>query len=316
MGATPSVIFDTMGGRILRGILGGMMAGLPLVAILWLGVGASFAWAWQYKSQLSTLAGYYLYRENTRQGDFFMANEGAIGGLHYRGAFVFDNGLFIEPINISFYGGGHLRYRSSGTGRMDNVLYALIEIRAVGGYTVSFGGEGAEKNHNISIYTGLGYRHTAVRNGGERSNTGATAYDRVNHMAYLPLGIDYRFTYGRWSFGFGGEYDFFLAGQQESYFRHIFVAPNGHALGSASPMAIKNSQQNGYGMKFNITASYNGWFFSPFFNYWSIGVSKIASQLLPRCDYDGSNCAGQSTLSIEEPDNITIEAGARMGYLF
>lgn len=288
---------------------------LWLVVALWGGVAPS-AMAWRYKSQIAPLLQYYEYKEFSK-GKLFIIIDGIMAGANYRGRFDFDNGLFIEPFDISLYGASALHYTSNGTGTSNNVSYFLAESRVTGGYNVRWGSDKFEKNHTITFYTGAAYRYTANLDSGKVTSTGAFSYDRINHMGYIPIGAGYSFEKNKWLIGVKGEYDIFLGGQQQSYFKLLYSDRQGDVYSSTSTNAVVNAQHGGYGMKFNIVAGYDGWFINPFFNYWSLAVSDPVFITVPNnCDNRGMNCNGTVTQVAEEPENTTIEVGARFGYTF
>lgn len=288
--------------------------GLLLAAGLWGAVGASAAWAVSYDNQLSFSSHYYKYSETNSKGGPVMAIDGPMFGGHYRGRLNFDGGLFIDLVDISVYGSNILRYTSPVSGTRDNVVMLLVENRALLGYHGHWSDGGL---HNISFYTGGGYRYTSYYGVGKYTTKGAASYNRFNHMGYVPFGINYSFQKDQWLVGLQGEYDFFIGGRQESHFDHRFIDPNGLSRGEASSVnPWLNKQRNGYGMKFNLVVGYAGWFINPFINYWQIEASDFTQRLLPLCNFLGKECDGGKISSRYEPANKTIEVGARIGYAF
>lgn len=145
----------------------------------------------------------------------------------------------------------------------------------------------------ITPYAGIAYRYL-----NDKPPSGDPyGYKRESHYYYSPLGIEILRRAGDWAFGVNLEYDYFWFGRQYSHFEDIFG------------FAIKQSQDNGYGTRASLrllkeTASFN-FIFEPFVRYWHIKKSKVAvAQIGP--DYVG----------FIEPDNRTLETGARLGIGF
>ncbi|MGI9462220.1 MAG: hypothetical protein ACR2NY_06590 [Alphaproteobacteria bacterium] len=282
-----------------------------------------------YEHKISALSAYYNYTE-TNNGAFFIKNEGPLFGANYFGKLRFEFGGTIAP-DITIYGGS-LQYTSAGTGSHDNASYFLTEIRLLTGYEKII-----KPNHSFHVFSGFGYRYTGNYDGGKRTDTGSLAYDRENHIGYMPFGIKYNYNDDVWHISLGGEYDLLLIGAQHTHFEPLEVGQvdenNFRLIKFNLPGGpFKNQQSVGYGIKISLALGYKNIVFEPFFNYWDIADSQSVNYTLPCvgelnsskddiikdsvCSGTNVSSDGNVTLSFTEPANTTIEVGAKIGYAF
>ena len=192
---------------------------------------------------------------------------------------------------------GQVDYSSVSTGSVDNISDGTFELRALGGadFTTS-------NDIIFEPYMGFGYRFLSDGLGGKTSTTGALGYDRKSNYFYLPFGIDVAaHVNADWKVKFNAEYDLFLKGHQESEL--------GDAIAGLD--TLKNTQDSGWGVRGSIQlakvmANYDV-FIEPFVRYWNIDQSDTKS-----ITFSGTPIGAVGY----EPDNTTIEAGAKVGMRF
>ncbi|MDI9313764.1 MAG: hypothetical protein QM529_03685, partial [Hydrotalea sp.] len=280
-----------------------------------------------YDSKISALAGYYGYTEVNSDGSFFISNKGAIVGVNYTGQYRFGQNYtgtaYISP-DVTLYG-GTLKYHSLSSGDHDNATYFLAEARGLIGYDFAF-----TSLHHVNLFTGAGYRFTGNFDDGKVTDQNYAAYDRINHLGYIPVGAGY--SYGNansdFSFAIRGEYDIFLGGLQLTYYEPTAAIQYPNGLGTTALLSttpFQNKQTTGYGFKTSLSLAYKQFVLQPFFNYWDIGVSSAVYYNLPCINDNGTtiDCKGGTAIDgkllpvqFTEPANNTIEAGASIGYSF
>lgn len=177
----------------------------------------------------------------------------------------------------------------TGSGKINDINDRAFEGRVLLARVFPFGAA-----HRAIPYIGYGYRRLEDDLGGRVSSTGALGYDRISQYHYIPIGLETVFaTSGDWSFKPTIEYDYFVAGNQESKLSQV-------AAGFAD---IDNSQNSGYGLRASLMAR-TTWGgtpieFGPFVRYWNIDRSDIAP-----VTFDGVTIGGGY-----EPANETVEVG-------
>jgi len=137
-----------------------------------------------------------------------------------------------------------------------------------------------------TLYGGIGYRYL-----NDDSSIYAGGYERESNYLYVPLGYQFDSSHQiGWSFGFGAEFDFFIAGIQRSH------------LSNAGLYDIDNRQNSGYGYRASIRFQHKSkgaiFVIEPFFRYWNIEESEI--------EYAGYDYYGL------EPANNTREIGVQL----
>ncbi len=285
-----------------------------------------------YQQTISALGGYYKYNEVKADGSFFISHTGPMFGVNYVGRYHFGvtkSGLGYVGPDITLYGGS-LYYHSNGTGEFTGSSHILVDVRILLAY-----GFKLANYHHINLLSGFSYRFTGNYDAGKISSTGASAYNRENHLGYMPFGGAYVYDDGKFLFGLAAEYDLVLGGLQSTYFQPVGVMRTGLQINtfgntnSAKPFQTR--QTVGYGARGSMTLGYNNWRVEPFFNYWDIGKSDEAVYQLACYDAvdistrvactggqvvaDGTGL-GKLVVRYSEPANYTIEAGLKLGYIF
>ncbi len=153
-----------------------------------------------------------------------------------------------------------------------------------------FGGDMLRGDSLNTLYAGIGYRYL-----NDDSSIYAGGYERESNYLYVPLGYQFDSSHKvGWSFGFGAEYDFFIAGIQRSHLSNVGLYD------------IDNRQNRGYGyrasFRFQHKSKYAIFTIEPFFRYWDIDDSEI--------EYAGYDYYGL------EPANKTREIGVQLFWIF
>ncbi len=309
--------------RMGRGLLVGCLiwAAAPLISR-----------ANNYQQTISPLGGYYKYTEVGNDGSFFISDTGPIFGVNYVGRYSFGPSTsgagYIGP-DITVYGGS-LHYRSNATGEFTGSSHILVDARIL----LAYGFKLADY-HRVNLLGGFSYRFAGNYDAGKLSSTGASAYNRENHLGYMPFGGAYIYDNGKFLFGLSAEYDLVLGGLQSTYFQPVGVVRSGlqiNTFGNTnSTKAFQTRQTVGYGARGSITLGYNNWRLEPFFNYWNIGRSDEAvyqlacynpADMSMRVACTGGQVVADDTglgklmVRYAEPANYTIEAGLKVGYSF
>ncbi len=159
----------------------------------------------------------------------------------------------------------------------------------------------------FTLFTGIGYRY--LHNDTRRTSVDSAAYERESNYLYLPLGVQMTSQLGGgWSWGVTAEVDVFLLGYQRSHDEWTWVEvidPD-----ADPPVTIThhegykdNAQERGYGLRASARLEKKGdnvdIIIEPFIRFWRINESNV--------DWG---------LSILEPTNSTLEAGARIMFAF
>jgi hypothetical protein len=182
-------------------------------------------------------------------------------------------------------GYGSLKYEGSGT--MDSVPDWVFEVRGYFGKDFF-----PSPSVSLSPYAGLGYRYLFNDLRGY-SSTGAVGYRRYSNYFYVPLGLTSRIRIsGGWSLSPTVEYDYFVAGMQES----LLTDTNTGLLDA------ENEQSDGYGYRLSVMVEKRSWAFGPWMHFWDIDDSDIVP-------------VGFG-LGAQEPQNETREYGIEVKYRF
>jgi hypothetical protein len=179
----------------------------------------------------------------------------------------------------------------TGSGTVDGIDDRVFEGRLTVGRALLLGAQGGSR---ITPFLGYGYRRLYDELGGRVTSTGALGYDRLSQYHYAPLGVEGLFFLGdRWSVRPTLEYDYFIAGSQDSY-----LSQTGLGLGD-----LHNSQDSGYGVRasllFGTIIGSLRMEFGPYLRYWKIDDSDIQPVV-----FSGVTVGGGF-----EPANETYEAG-------
>lgn len=237
----------------------------------------------------------YSYKEQVDKKPFMSLN-GPMYGLS--GAYTYNFGKNFMKF-APRVAGGSLKYKSNGTGRMNNDPSWYVEFQALYGRHFD-----VNSNVTISPYLGLGYRYLENDTSKKRSTTGAYGYLRESEYLFLPIGADLTIPFdAKLSFVANAEYDLFLKGMQKSHM------PVYKGIGGL----MKNKQSKGYGLR---TAAGLRWTLEkmfieakPFFRYWSIASSKKVHQVIQTRKYT-------ATYTFSEPKNQTKEVGLGITFKF
>ncbi|MEW5894970.1 MAG: hypothetical protein AB1650_04350 [Candidatus Omnitrophota bacterium] len=189
-------------------------------------------------------------------------------------------------------GGNDIKYRSEGTGSLEDEKHYAFETRLMAGYEFPW----KTRSRVITPYAGLGYRYLLDDNGGRRSTTGHWAYDRESHYFYIPMGVQAEHVFiSGWKTRLNLEFDWFLGGRQYSHLEDV----------PGYTQTLYNKQEKGYGLRGSWRLAREGehveFFIEPFVRYWSIQNSQ------PGYSTDTAGI---------EPRNRTEEYGARLGVKF
>ncbi len=193
--------------------------------------------------------------------------------------------------------GTDIKYRSEGTGQIENETHFTYETRLVFGADYPL----ADRPITVSPYGGIGYRYLMDDNGGRQSTTGAWSYDRESQYVYIPLGVDIiRAFENGWDIGVNLEYDLFIDGEQESHFETF----------DARYSSVVKDQNEGYGVrgsiKFIKRMEKVNLSIEPFTRYWHIEQSELGARTFN----------GVVDSYWIEPNNRTWEFGVKAGVQF
>jgi hypothetical protein len=179
-----------------------------------------------------------------------------------------------------------------GTPITDNKVHDFMwEFRGLTGNERMF--------HNVTTYTGLGYRYL------NDNSSASGSYERESNYYYIPLGVEINNILNAnekrdWIVGAILEYDLFIGGKQISH------------LSDADPgfNDISNVQDGGYGYRLSLKLRKKSeqvdFVIEPFIRYWSIKESDSVP-----LNYYGTFC-GYGV----EPKNNTRELGIIFGLNF
>lgn len=236
---------------------------------------------------------HYHYKEprlNYIEGDGWewMEQKAWMGGVNSSYRLTWKDQLFVQPETRILWGkenyktGDGDKYRA---GLKHKVPDLIFEPRLIAGGHINF----AER-WIVSPYSGIGYR-LKIDDGekGKFEDDHTLAYRKSNYV-YVPLGayVDCKIS-DIWSVSAKGEYDYFIKGWQYQRNRNDFL----HRF----------KQTSGYGLKGELSVSYAyndrlSISLTPYIHYWNIKDSN-----LDRYEW-------------QEPHNITVESGLRLGINF
>ena len=141
-----------------------------------------------------------------------------------------------------------------------------------------------------TLYAGIGYRYL-----NDDFSFDPAGYERESNYLYVPLGYQFDSSHkAGWSLGFGAEFDFFLIGEQKSYFSKFGLND------------VYNRQSSGYGYRASVRlqqkSKYTIFTIEPFYRYWDIDDSEV--------EYDPWG------IGWIEPANETSEIGIQIIWIF
>lgn len=191
---------------------------------------------------------------------------------------------------------GEVDYTSNGTGSLDGIEDYLFEIRGLMGYDIP-----VFEVSRITPFFGLAYRYLNDDSGGLRTTTGAAGYERESNYIYIPVGIEFFTPFDNgWSFTASVEYDFFVDGKQKSHLGDAVAGLN----------TVENDQKKGMGVRGSIKIKCESesfdFFVEPYVRYWDVDDSEISPITF----------SGVLVGFGLEPENNSLEAGARIGISF
>lgn len=216
------------------------------------------------------------------------------------GAYIYHPGeedaLYSDLVNMykldARFAFGDVDYSSDPSGELKDEGNHVFEIRGVAGYDHPF-----SERFLVTGYAGLGFRYLNNDSGGKQSTTGAYGYKRVSNYFYAPVGIEVlnQIT-PYWKAVSHIEWDGFMWGEQTSYLSDVNDGyPN-----------LENDQKHGYGIRGAVRIAREGpdmdLFFEPFFRYWRIRDSEVATAV-----------GNVYVVTGLEPDNNTTEYGIKFG---
>ena len=142
-----------------------------------------------------------------------------------------------------------------------------------------------------TVYLGLGYRYL-----NDDASSDPAGYERESNYLYVPVGFQFDSSHTTgWSFGFGAEFDIFIAGDQRSH------------LSDVGPMYsdVDMHQDSGYGYRASVKLQHKSedgvFVVEPFIRYW---------------DIDDSDFEYASFGTVWEPANETTEYGLAILWMF
>lgn len=210
---------------------------------------------------------------------------------------MFSNGNNINVFEVDArVGFGNVDYESVSTGSVDNVDDFIFELRGVAGYDFP-----VAEDSRITPYIGFGYRYLNDDSAGKTTSTGASGYERESNYFYIPVGVEVATELENdWSLSASVEYDFFVTGKQESHL--------GDAIAGLS--TIENDQDDGFGVRGSVKVTKKmekfDVFIEPYVRYWKVDDSEVAPITF----------SGVLVGFGQEPENNSVETGARIGFNF
>ena len=189
---------------------------------------------------------------------------------------------------------GQLDYEGSTWGNNKSVTVNgipnyMLEFRGLLGYDFAA--------HTIAITPFLGFGYRWLNDNMQEKSPGG--YKRESNYFYLPIGLEVVANLGNgWSLGTTGEYDFFLRGEQKSFFSDNNPKENN----------IENKQTKGYGVRGSIPIAKKGekvdFVIEPYVKYWNIDDSDYQRYTSSRSKY------------AYEPKNNSTEIGCKLAITF
>lgn len=172
-----------------------------------------------------------------------------------------------------------------------------------------FGKEYADGNRLYLLYSGFGYRYLSDDDDGTLARVPGVGnfygYKRESRYFYIPAGItiqnnindDSRLTLNM-------EYNHLIKGKQYSRFS------DGNIYSACDNDDVWNQQKDGYGLRGSLQYQHDYSIFAvtlePFVRYWSIDDS----------DFERATVSCQTSNYWYEPENKTLETGAKFSLLF
>jgi len=208
------------------------------------------------------------------------------------GSYAYHNYIMLKAEGKFAY--GQLDYDGSKWGSNK-----LVTVNGIPNYMLEFRGllgyDFAANTIAITPFLGFGYRWLND-NMQEKSPGG---YKRESNYLYLPIGLEVVANLGNgWSLGTTGEYDFFLRGEQKSFFSDNNPKENN----------IENKQTKGYGVRGSIPIAKKGekvgFVIEPYVKYWNIDDSDYQRYTSSRSKY------------AYEPKNNSTEIGCKLAITF
>ena len=160
------------------------------------------------------------------------------------------------------------------------------------------------KTFKLSPYIGLGYRYKADDGSDLVSEQNGKLRKRLSQYWYIPVGSHLNYDFGNsWFVKLMAEYDWFISGQQFSYFTDGRY-PSPHVFKQKSGWGAKGELLVGH--RFDKVSVACG----PYMNYWKIKKSK--DFLSSKNDELGVPLTGLTW----EPRNVTKEIGVKLNFYF
>lgn len=138
-----------------------------------------------------------------------------------------------------------------------------------------------------NFYAGLGYRHLYDY----LSDSGASGYDRLNQLLYVPVGYILNNKDGSAA---KFQFNYLIEGKQTSYLSQMSINGGGYA-------DLENKQKNGWGLDLSYTPKESNW--EIFAKYWNIDDSTKNISTGSRWVTTGL-----------EPHNVTYEIGVKYAF--
>jgi len=236
----------------------------------------------------------YSYKEPVFNLEIKGLQYGVFGTYIYRPAK--EDALRSEVLNMykldARFAFGPVDYSSDPSGQLEDEDNYAFELRGIAGYDHL-----VNERFLLTGYGGFGFRYLNNDSGGQQTTTGAYGYERVSNYFYLPLGVEtlHQIT-PYWKIATNLEWDILLSGEQTSYLSDV----------DSDYPDLENDQDRGYGARGSAKIIKEGesvdLFFEPFFRYWKIQDSRVATAV-----GNGVAIAGL------EPDNNTTEYGVKFG---
>jgi len=216
------------------------------------------------------------------------ANYGSLtGGYKY----IFANHLFAALEGRASYGENDYKDKMPlGAIKVNNVPQYEGETRLLGGENILISG-----NEILSPYIGIGERMYFDRGKGEAFGS----YDRHINQTYLPIGVTFKYkAENHWTFSPNLELDRLIYGRVSTRLAEVPGFYN-----------TTNNQHTGLGVRgefmFGQQMNNYAWQFGPFFRYWDIKRSSVATT--------PSTIQGNHWI---EPDNNRLQLGLALRFLF
>jgi len=220
-------------------------------------------------------------------------------GIEYQGTLALGNDFYL--LGGADYNNGSVNY--SGSGTINSIPQFYYNFKGAVGHDFAF------DSFVLSPYVGYGYRYLSQSGGGMTTSTGAGFYDRQSTYNYIPIGVIHRMAVNNQKAVLVTtlEYDHLLSGNQYSGLSAL-NGTSGGVTYAGIPNA-NNSQNSGYGVNISVMYKEDSWGVGPYFKYWNISQSDIATGNFTR---NGVAFIG----TVYEPANNTVEYGVKAIYRF